>query len=203
MAKQILIRAFVGSLVCVASSAFSQTSSASKPLDLQWQPYVQGAVGSQRLESPSLTGTGLDLNGTHTRTAFRATVGWQLSPHWGVEGTWFQLPNATVRSSTAEATYHGSAVAASLAGSFPLNDKVQAVGRVGVGRSDMKVDAPSAPYSSDSTKNLTVWGWGLRIGIQANVDLVFDHDNLGTVGKYQAGDSVKASMYSLGLRFKF
>jgi hypothetical protein len=77
------------------------------------------------------------------------------------------------------------------------------VGRLGVGRSDVDVAVPSTTYQSNSRKDLTVWGLGIRFAIDKSKDLTLDYDNLGAVGKYALGDRLKADVVSVGLRFKF
>lgn len=194
---------FASILVLSATSAFSQTPPSASLDALKWTPYVQGAIASQRIISPSSTGTTVDLGASNKTTSFRGSVGLQLTPHFGIEGTWFQLPNNTVTANGTDATYSGSVFATSLTASVPLQPNISAVGRVGFGRSDVNVNVPSQNYNSDSRQNTIVWGLGLRYEIQKSLDLTIDFDNLGPIGKYESAGRVKAEMFSLGLKYSF
>jgi len=145
----------------------------------------------------------INLKGSSSATSARLALGWQLYEQLGIEGTWFNLPEAAATTPAGQAKYKGSAYAVSLSGNFPINADTKLVGRLGVGRSDVSVSLASAPYNANSAQNLTVWGLGARFNVNASMDLSLDYDNLGTVGKYSNGDGVKAQMLSLGLRYKF
>jgi hypothetical protein len=145
----------------------------------------------------------MDLNGSATKNSARATFCVQLSEHFGVEGTWFQLPSTTLQTNVGDATYKGEAFAISFTASMPIEKDLSIVGRLGVGRSDVDVAVPSTTYQSNSRKDLTVWGLGIRFAIDKSKDLTLDYDNLGAVGKYALGDRLKADVVSVGLRFKF
>jgi hypothetical protein len=171
--------------------------------DFHPTPYLQGSLGVGHISSPSSTGTAMNLDGNTTTASARVSAGLQLNPHFGLEGTWFQLSDTKVQTSVGEANHKGAAYVASITASVPLKTGVDVVGRLGAGRSDVKVTVPTTTYQSNSRQNLTVWGLGARFSINKSMDLALDYDNLGAVGKYALGDRVKVEMFSLGLRFKF
>lgn len=203
MVKKIMSGVLCGAIFSIAPSAFAQASDASPFADLKVQPYVQGAVGSQRVSSPSSTGMAMDLDGAKTQTAARVSLGAQLSEYVGVELTWFQVPRTTLQTRTGDTTYKGESYAISLTGSVPIQQDLNLVGRIGMGRSNVDVAVPATSYTSNSRKESAVWGLGVRYALDKSTDVTVDYDNLGTIGKYALGDRVKADMISFGLRFKF
>lgn len=203
MIRRLHLIGLVSSLLSF-TGAFAETSSSSSVFsDFRWEPYIQGAVTSTLIDSPSNAVGGLDLGGSSRGNSYRTTLGFQLNDYFGVEGTWLQLPNLTVSSKGGDAKYSGYAYFAQLTAGRDLTENISAVARIGAGRSDVKVDVPSASYSSSSNRNLLVTGLGLRLKILKTLDLTIDHDNLGNVGKYNSADSVKASLFSFGFKYKF
>lgn len=203
MAKNFLFSLICGAMFSVTPNVYAQAADASKLGVGELKPYVQGALGFQRVNSPGATGMAMDLNGSANKNSARASVGVQLSERFGVEGTWFQLPSTTLQTKVGDAIYKGEAFAVSFTASAPIQKDLNIVGRFGVGRSDVDVAVPSTTYKSNSRKDLTVWGLGIRFAIDPSKDLTIDYDNLGGVGKYALGDRVKAEVVSVGLRFKF
>jgi hypothetical protein len=203
MVKKIVLGFLCGAVCSIAPSAYAQASDASKLGGYELKPYFQGALGLQRLSSPSSTGMAMDLNASQTNNSVRAAVGVQINEHFGIEGTWFHLPSATLQTKTGDATYKGAAYVVSLTASVPVQKDVNLVGRLGVGRSDVDVVVPATTYKSFSRQDLTVWGLGIRFAVDKSKDVTIDYDNLGAVGKYALGDRVKTDMLSFGLRFKF
>lgn len=166
-------------------------------------PYVQASVGPVRLSSPPDTGTALDLAGSKRSTTYKLTGGVQLDPRFGVEVTYFHLPGSAMATSAGAATYKGSVVAAQLAGTMPLTAAAALVGRIGLGRSDLSVNVPSAGYGSSARRSLLAWGVGARFALTPRIDLTLDYDDLGSIAKYEQGGGVKATELSAGVRFKF
>lgn len=204
MNNKVLCNFICGSLVAIASNAHATDASPS-PYGFHPVPYLQGSFGVQQISSPSATGMAMNLNGSTTSTtpSVRGTVGVQFNRYWGFEGTWFQLPGTSVPTSAGGAAIKGSAYVASLTASMPLQMDIELVGRCGLGLSDVNVSVPTTTYSSDSRENLATWGVGARFGINKSTELTLDYDNLGAVGKFAQGDSVKVEMIAVGLRFKF
>lgn len=203
MAKKVVFGLLYGAVLAGAPSVYAQAVDASKSGSFEFRPYIQGAVGVQRLNSPELTGMAMNLNGSEDGTAVRATVGLQLSERIGVEASWYQLPSTTLRANSGDATYKGEVYTLSVAASMPIHKDVDLVGRIGVGQSNVDVAVPATTYQSNSRQNSAVWGLSLRYAIDKSKDLSIDYDNLGAVGKYALGDRVKVDMISFGLRFKF
>ena len=203
MVKKVVFSLLYAAIFACAPSVYAQAVDASKSGSVELRPYIQGAVGVQRLSSPAQTGMAMDLNGSKDSTSIRATVGLQLSERFGVEASWFQLPSTTLRTNPGDATYKGEVYTLSVAASMPIHKGVDLVGRVGIGQSNVDVSVPATTYKSNSRQDSTVWGLSLRYALDKSKDVSIDYDNLGAVGKYALGDRVKADMISFGLRFKF
>jgi hypothetical protein len=203
MAKKVVFGLLYGAVLAGAPGVYAQAVDASKSGSVELRPYIQGAVGVQRLSSPKLTGMAMDLNGSKESTSVRATVGLQLTERIGVEASWFQLPSTTLRTNSGDATYKGEVYTLSVAASMPIHKGFDLVGRIGIGQSNVDVSVPATTYKSNSRQDSTVWGLSLRYALDKSKDVSIDYDNLGAVGKYALGDRVKADMISFGLRFKF
>jgi len=192
-----------GSVLAIAGNAFAQATDASTSLDLQLTPYLQGSLGMVRFSSPSATGMAMDLNGSASKTSLRATAGLQINKLFGIEGTWFQLPSTSVNTSVGGAIYKGSTYALSFTGTVPVSTDLDLVGRIGQARSDVNVNVPSTTYASASNRKSSVWGLGARYSLSKSNDLTIDYDDLGAVGKYALGESLKVQVLSIGLKIKF
>lgn len=192
-----------GSVLAIAGNAFAQSTDESTLSDLQLTPYLQGSLGMVRFSSPNATGMAMDLNGSASKTSLRATAGLQINKLFGIEGTWFQFPSTSVNTSVGGAIYKGSTYALSATGTVPVSTDLDLVGRIGLGRSDVNVIVPSTTYASASNRKSLVWGLGARYNLSKSNDLTIDYDNLGAVGKYALGESLKVQVLSIGLKIKF
>ena len=166
-------------------------------------PYVQMSLGRVHETSPTETGTAMDLHGSSSGVNLRAIAGLQFGPHLGAELAYFRLPESHVDTGTGTATYKGSTYALSLTGTAPIAGKVSLMGRLGYARSDTDVSVPSTSYRSSSRRDQFVWGAGAHYAITSRIDATLDYDDLGAIGKYAQGSSVRASVISLGVRFNF
>lgn len=204
MNKETVLSLICGSVVFVIANAHAQTAQApSATEDYQLTPYVQGSFGFDRFSSPSATGMAMDLSGSSNKAAVHGTAGLQINPYFGVEGSWFQLPSSNLSTSVGRVDYKGSAYVASVTGTLPLVADVDLVGRLGAGRSDVDVNVASTAYSSNTRQRLAVWGIGAHYNLDKSTALTLDYDNLGAVGKYALGDSLKVGVTSIGIRVKF
>jgi hypothetical protein len=203
MTKKSAIALSFSALCVLAPSAYAQATDAGKLGNSELQPYVQGSLGLQQVSSPTVTGMAMNLEGSDKKMAGRVSAGVQLTDHFGVEATWFQLPSTTIKTNAGDANYKGETFVFSVTASMPLHKDIDLVGRLGVGRSNVDVAVPATTYKSNSRQDVAVWGLGVRFAIDKLKDVTIDYDNLGAVGKYALGDRVKAEMLSFGLRFKF
>lgn len=202
MPKHVTRASWCCAIALIATSAHAQTNDGDV-FGFSPKPYVRAAVGALKLNSPTATGTAMDLNGSGSKAAAHVAAGVQLNRYFGVEAAWYQLPGTTLQTATGDARYDGSVLAASVTGSLPVTGALDAVARVGMGRSSVNVNVPATNYSSDSHRNLVTWGLGARYRLTPSVSLTFDYDNLGAVGKYEFGNDLKATVLSVGVQFKF
>jgi hypothetical protein len=203
MIKPFFFALVSGSALAIAGNAFAQATDASTFLDLQLTPYLQGSIGMSSFNSPSATGMAMDLNGAASKTSLRATAGLQINKLFGIESTWFQLPSTSVNTSVGGANYKGKTYVLSVTGTVPVSTDLDLVGRIGQARSDVNVSVPSTTYASASNRKSLVWGLGARYNLSKSKDLTIDHDDLGAVGKYALGESLKVQVLSIGIKFKF
>jgi opacity protein-like surface antigen len=101
------------------------------------------------------------------------------------------------------AKYNGTVLTATLVGRLPLNERIEAIARAGIGRSRIDVSASDYSYHSESKKNPFVWGMGARFRISPSFAVTLDYDQLGKVGKYSNGNHVRVDMISAGVQFNF
>jgi len=214
MMHRVLTRLLCSGVLFVALGVQAQTASDASPAEqtaseykffdsLSARPYVQGSIGVAQFSSPSSTGTELNLGGSSTVTSSRLALGLQVNKFFGVEGAWFELPEATIAAPTGDAKYRATVYTLSVTTTVGLNEEFKLVGRLGVGHTDVGVSVPSAIYKGNAGGNNMAWGLGGRYAIAESTDLTLDYDNLGTVAKYPMGDGVTAHMVSFGLLYKF
>ncbi|MDH4449015.1 MAG: outer membrane beta-barrel protein [Rhodoferax sp.] len=206
MKLKLVSRCLAVSTCLLMSPVFSQTADApATNWGFQTKPYVQASLGGAQMTSPSNTGMAMNLRaeGMSNFSDARITVGLQFKPRLAVEATWYQFPGANLNTATGQATYKGEFVSVGLTGNVAVKENITLLGRVGLGYSDLKVSVPATGYWATSNQNVVTWGLGARYSLNERVDLTVDYDNLGTAGKYERGDYVKAEVFSLGLRYNF
>lgn len=194
------------SALCVGALLLSTPSFAQS--FLQQTPktglYLQLGAGGSRQDSPANTGNpAIDFNGSGTATAVKLTAGYQITPTWGAELSYFNLGKVGITTPTGVANYDTGVTTATATLSYPLTGSLTLVGRAGLGYSHTRLDAPSQNYGSSSTKYPVVGGLGLRYDLTPRLALTLDYDYLGKTGRFNGGGSTTGQVLSAGLMLRF
>ncbi len=166
--------------------------------------YLQLGAGQSWQDSPANTGNpGINLNGSGTATAVKAIAGWQITPMWGAELSYFNLGKVGITTPGGVANYDTNVTTATATISYPLTQALTLVGRAGVGYSHLDLNVPSQNYASSSTKYPVVGGLGLRYSLTPRLALTLDYDYLGGTGRFDGGDSTSGQVLSAGLMLRY
>lgn len=167
-------------------------------------PYLQLNVGPSWQSSPANTGAaGLNLDGHATGTAEKLTAGWQFTPMWGAELSYYHLGSVGISTASGEARYNTHVTTATATLSYPALPSLTLVGRAGIGYSTNNVSVSSRNYSSSSSKTPLVAGLGARYSFTRHLALAVDYDYLGKTGRFNGGGTASAQVLSMGLRYSF
>lgn len=166
--------------------------------------YLQLGVGSSWQDSPANTGNpGINLSGSASATAVKATAGWQITPMWGAELSYYDLGKVGISTPAGVANYDTNVTTVTATASYPLTQSLTLVGRAGVGYSHLQLNVPSQNYVSSSTKYPLVGGLGLRYNFTPRLALTVDYDYLGRTGRFDGGDSTTGQVLSAGLLLRY
>ncbi|MEO9230738.1 MAG: outer membrane beta-barrel protein [Devosia sp.] len=145
----------------------------------------------------------MNLNGSGTATAVKATAGWQITPMWGAELSYFDLGKVGISTPGGVANYDTNVTTATATVSYPLTKALTLVGRAGVGYSHVQLNVPGQNYASSSDKYPLVGGLGLRYNFTPRLALTLDYDYLGKTGRFSGGDSTTGQVLSAGLMLRY
>ena len=166
--------------------------------------YLQLGAGQSWQNSPANTGNpGINLNGRGTATAEKVTAGFQITPMWGAELSYFNLGKVGISTPGGVANYDTNVTTAAATLSYPLTQSLTLVGRAGVGYSHVDLNVPSQNYASSSDKYPLVGGLGLRYSLTPRLALTVDYDYLGRTGRFSGGDSSTGQVLSAGLMLRY
>ncbi|WP_311196864.1 outer membrane beta-barrel protein [Rugamonas apoptosis] len=89
-------------------------------------------------------------------------------------------------------------------GTLPLNEQFSLFGKLGVAFNHTEFRVWEPGFSGSTTENQTspMIGIGASFALDMKISFVAEYENFGKVAK-DGGDSVKADMLSVGVRFKF
>lgn len=188
------LAALLAGTACMAQAAPPQAAATG--------PYLQLGVGPSWQRSPTNTGSnGFDLHGSDTTFGEKATAGWQFTPMWGAELSYFHLGSAHINAPSGEVHYNTQVFTATGTLSYPLTTALTLSGRLGVGYSHSSVHI--ADYASSGHKYPLVAGIGARYALTPQLSLVVDYDYLGRTGRFQDGGHTSAQMLTFGVRYSF
>lgn len=160
--------------------------------------YVGGNIGRSELK---LSGDG---SGKENKTSFKAYAGYDFTANFGVEGGYVDFGKLKDSDGGASASLETSALYAAATGTLPLNEQFSLFGKVGVTRNHTKVSASAGIFSVSGSKNKTsaLIGVGAAYNINKNLSAVAEYEHFGKTLDVD-GANLKASQFSVGLRYKF
>lgn len=142
-----------------------------------------------------------------TDTAFRLSVGHNLTDNFGVEVGYGDYGKTSVTSATQNATIKASALQVVGTGRLPVADKFTLTAKAGAAFVNAKGTATNfaAPVLASSSVNKTnlVWGIGAEYALTPAVTLRAGFEDLGTVGNTTTAGSYKLTNIYAGAVFNF
>ena len=170
------------------------------PFAAQAENYVGVNVGSAK-QKYSVAGN----SGSERDTAAKIYAGASLDKNFGVELGYADFGRANKSFSngnTISANSNAFYIAATA--TAPINDQFAVFAKLGVtaNRSKISVTSPTGSGSTKRNNTDALIGVGASYALSKDLSAVVEYENFGKVAK-SGGDSVKAEMYSVGLRYKF
>jgi opacity protein-like surface antigen len=174
--------------------------------------YSMIGLEASEMEEAGLQPTGSDRNDT----GFGITLGWRFSPHLAAEGTFLILgegkfdvavPN-NPSVSNAKVGVQSSGVLLSLAGTWPIHDRLSLEGRAGAffGKTETRISGVITGGFGDQTFN-NLLGSDSKVGLAAGVGAVAAiNDTWAIRAGYDYLDTAfgkDAGRVSLGVRFNW
>ncbi len=212
--KSMMRRAATAAAAGVALSAFTARAFALPPPPYAVVDLAHTMIG---LEASDIDEEGIQSSGSDRRaTGFAITLGWRFSPYLAAEGTFVELGegkfDVAVQEgssvSNAKIGVQSSGLLLSLAGTWPLHDKLALEGRAGafLGKTETRASGVFAgPLGNQSFRNLlgSESKAGLAVGIGAVAAL---NDTWALRAGYDYLDAAfgkDAGRISLGVRFNW
>jgi opacity protein-like surface antigen len=202
--------AFVGVALCAfTAQAFALPPPPYAVVDLSYSMIGQDAAGMEE--------AGFEPLGSDRRDAgYAITIGWRFSQHLGVEGTFLELgegkfnvavpTNGSMSNAAVRLQSHG--VLLSLAGTFPIHEKLSIEGRAGtfLGKTETRASGTVAgPFGNQTFSSML--GSDSKAGLAAGIGAVASFNDTWAVRAgydYLDGAFGKdAGRISLGVRFNW
>jgi OOP family OmpA-OmpF porin len=137
-------------------------------------------------------------------TSFKLYGGYDYTKNFGVE-----LGYTDFRKVEKSALGYGisskpESIYVAATGTLPLNEQFSLFGKLGVAFNHTKVNAWEPGFSDSTTNNKTnaMIGIGASFALDKKISFVAEYENFGKIAE-DGGDSIKADMLSVGVRFKF
>ncbi|MFM2089140.1 MAG: hypothetical protein RLZZ237_4009 [Pseudomonadota bacterium] len=160
--------------------------------------YVGGNIGRSELK---LSGDG---SGKENKTSFKAYAGYDFTANFGVEGGYVDFGKLKNNDSGVSSSWETNALYVAATGTLPLNEQFSLLAKVGVTRNHTKISASAGTLSISGSQNKTaaLIGVGAAYNINKNLAAVAEYEHFGKTLD-EGGFNVKASQFSVGLRYKF
>lgn len=135
---------------------------------------------------------------------YKLYTGYEFNNTFGIEGGFTDLRKAEktaygVRGEVKTRNFYVAGTA-----TLPLNEQFNLFAKAGFARNRVTVDVSAANEHDSVRKNRTspLLGIGASYKLDKNLSLVAEFEHYGKVAK-EDGDSVKANLLSVGVRYKF
>ncbi|MET3132938.1 OOP family OmpA-OmpF porin [Oxalobacteraceae bacterium GrIS 1.11] len=162
--------------------------------------YVGGNVGSaeQKLSGDQFPSQ------KESKTAYKVLAGYDFTPNFGAEAAYVGLGKASISGNGMTVSSDASAFYVAATGTYPINEQFSLFGKVGISANKAKLNATVPGFSlSDTEKKTTaMFGIGAAFNMSKNVSFVAEYENFGKLAD-DSGISLKANMFSAGVRYKF
>lgn len=209
----------VGTSIGLAALIFSVSPAASA----QW--YLGGGAGqsSTRFNTTDF-GLGSALvseSQDKSKTAYKIFAGYDFTRNWAIEGAYSNLGKPRYKYSgvgalagtAGQADFRESAWSIAAKGALPLNEQFNVFGKLGLASDKAKATGSSNsaalnalagfPITVSKTRGSGLFGLGGELNVAKNVGIRLEYEDYGKFGDANNTGRTKASMWSLGLGYKF
>lgn len=137
-------------------------------------------------------------------TGFKLYGGYDYTKNFGVEVGYVDFRKVEKSVGVIGASSKPESIYVAATGTLPLNAQFSLFGKLGVAYSHTEVKAWEPGFSATTTKNQTnaMIGVGASFALDKKISFVAEYENFGKVAK-EGGDSVKADLLSVGVRYAF
>ena len=133
-----------------------------------------------------------------TAVLYRAAIGSQITPMWGIEVSYGDLGNAsTGKLGSVSVDWQIHALQVSGTGTFPLSDAFSLIGKLGIARPDLKLTGGG--NSINETNTNLAFGIGAQYDFTKSFAIRAQYENLGTVGNANTTGTSKLILLSAGI----
>ena len=192
-------------------SAFIVPATIAAPATGQSTYYVGGSVGQSKFKDIE---PGVATNVDDKDTGYKIYGGYQISPYWGVEATYFDLGKATANgtilngSTVVPANLSAKASAWGLAGVFtaPITYGFSVFGKLGLVRSELKTSVSAIGVVGNNQKESSTganFGFGAKYDFTSNLAIRAEWERLKKMGDDATTGETDIDFVSTGITFKF
>lgn len=160
----------------------------------QAQSYIGANVGRSEMKA-NLEGVGSFKD---TATGLKLYGGYQFNPTFGVEAGYNNLGKGSIFNDTVTAKPESVYLAGTA--TFPIDQEFSVFGKLGAARTRTKIRGGGDGFNE--FHNTAVIGLGASYAFTKELSGVVEYENFGKIVK-EDGDSLKANLISVGLRYKF
>ncbi len=167
--------------------------------------FVSADVGKSTAKDACSSFTSIGASCSDSGTAYRFGGGLQFTPNLGVEASYGVMAKVTASGSGGNVEYKPKILQVSATGTFPIAASFSLIGKVGLARTTVDLNATSGigSYSSSATTTKLAWGLGAQFDLSKNLGIRAQYEDFGDVGDANTTGTAKISMISAGVVMKF
>ena len=179
---------------------FAMIAALAAPIAAQAQnAYVGGNVGraEQKVEVSGLSFKEND-------TGFKLYGGYNFTKNVGIEGGFVDMGDAKRSGNGASISSKAQSIYVAATGTLPLNEQFALFGKAGVATTHVKLNGSAPGYSAHASDNQAspFVGVGASFALNNKVSFVAEYEYFGKIAK-DGDDSIKANLFSAGVRYSF
>lgn len=162
---------------------------------------VNGVDGTQGIAPFNVTG------GNGSKGLVKVYGGYQITPVWGVEAQYSDLGNRDIvvrnaaGAALATGSYKTSQFSIAGTGTLPLSSGFSLLGKLGLSVNGNKLNV--AGVTDRGNTNSLLIGIGAAYNITPALSARLEYEDFGTMAKDAPGGNVRASAYSISLKYAF